>query len=61
MKNTPPARRSSTAEDSKVLKAAFKNRPLIGIGLIFNLDQKTTETMYAELAERRANGTAEEA
>ena len=34
---------------------------LIGIGLIFNLDQKTTETMYAELAERRANGTAEEA
>ena len=33
---------------------------LIGIGLIFNLDQKTTETMYAELAERRANGTAEE-
>lgn len=34
---------------------------LIGIGLIFNLDQKATETMYAELAERRANGTADEA
>lgn len=34
---------------------------LIGIGLIFTLDQITTDTMYAELAERRANGTAEEA
>lgn len=28
---------------------------LIGIGLIFNLDQKTTEQMYRELKERREN------
>lgn len=27
---------------------------LIGIGLIFNLDKKTTDQMYAELAQRRA-------
>ena len=27
---------------------------LIGIGLIFNLDKKTTNQMYAELAQRRA-------
>jgi GPH family glycoside/pentoside/hexuronide:cation symporter len=27
---------------------------LIGIGLIFNLDKKTTEQMYAELSERRS-------
>ena len=27
---------------------------LIGIGLIFNLDKKTTNQMYAELAARRA-------
>ncbi len=27
---------------------------LIGIGLIFNLDQKKTNEMYAALAERRA-------
>lgn len=26
---------------------------LIGIGLIFNLDKKTTDQMYEELAERR--------
>ncbi len=26
---------------------------LIGVGLIFNLDNKTTNTMYAELKERR--------
>lgn len=34
---------------------------LIGIGLIFNMDQKMTDQMYKELAERRANGTSEEA
>lgn len=28
---------------------------IIGIGMIFNLDKKTTETMYSELAERREN------
>lgn len=28
---------------------------LIGIGLIFNLDKKTTDQMYAELAERRSH------
>ena len=27
---------------------------LIGIGLIFNLDKNTTDQMYTELAERRA-------
>ncbi len=34
---------------------------LIGIGLIFNLDNKTTHKMYDELAQRRASGTAAEA
>lgn len=32
---------------------------LIGIGLIFNLDKKTTNQMYAELAERRAAAKAQ--
>lgn len=31
---------------------------LIGIGLIFNLDKKTTNQMYTELAERRARNSA---
>lgn len=32
---------------------------LIGIGLIFNLDKKTTNQMYTELAERRARNSAD--
>ena len=28
---------------------------LVGIGMIFNLDQKTTDTMYKEMAKWRAN------
>ena len=32
---------------------------LIGIGLIFNLDKKTTNQMYAELAERRARNSVD--
>ena len=32
---------------------------LIGIGLIFNLDKKTTNQMYTELAERRSRNSAD--
>ena len=34
--------------------ARFKAEGAIGIGLIFNLDKKKTDQMYAEMAERRA-------